>query len=512
MKSSTSQPAVGHVQRERLAADVVVVGGGGAGLAAAVRAAELGGRVILLEKNSKLGGSTGRSLGAFSASNSYLQRKARISDSPDLHFSDMSRLAGPNEGRDNTQLRHLLVENSGVTLDWLLSYGVRFHGPIPDAGLSSVPRMCVVLPNSSAYIYHFEKAARHWNVQILTDFRVNQLTLDGNTVTGVEGRHADGTESFLTAPNVILASGDFSASEELKRRYAHEAISKVAAVNPTSTGDGISMGVSIGGCVLNGDLEGDPVLRLAVPKRSLLTSLPPIVPATAALRAILRILPAPVMDRLSSARATVFVPLSSALFDEGAVLVNRRGERFMSERSGHWEAIVEQPGGEAFVIIGGQMARQFDHPPNYVASGGPIASTLLKDYRRSRRDIYHASRTVDDLAANIHVPVEALRKTLADHNATQSNSVLEPPFIALGPAGARLTTCNAGLAVDDNLKVLRDGHPVEGLYAVGSNGQGGLLLQGLGHHVAWAFISGRLAAEHAMREVTVTAPPSTMAP
>jgi fumarate reductase flavoprotein subunit len=181
-------------------------------------------------------------------------------------------------------------------------------------------------------------------VQILTDFRVNQLTLDGNTVTGVEGRHADGTESFLTAPNVILASGDFSASEELKRRYAHEAISKVAAVNPTSTGDGISMGVSIGGCVLNGDLEGDPVLRLAVPKRSLLTSLPPIVPATAALRAILRILPAPVMDRLSSARATVFVPLSSALFDEGAVLVNRRGERFMSERSGHWEAIVEQPG------------------------------------------------------------------------------------------------------------------------------------------------------------------------
>ena len=38
--------------------DVIVVGGGGAGMAAAIEAAMLGRRTVLLEKNSELGGST----------------------------------------------------------------------------------------------------------------------------------------------------------------------------------------------------------------------------------------------------------------------------------------------------------------------------------------------------------------------------------------------------------------------------------------------------------------------
>jgi len=36
--------------------------------------------------------------------------------------------------------------------------------------------------------------------------------------------------------------------------------------------------------------------------------------------------------------------------------------------------------------------------------------------------------------------------------------------------------------------------PIAGLYAVGSTGQGGLLLKGHGHHLAWAFVSGRVPA------------------
>jgi fumarate reductase flavoprotein subunit len=51
-----------------------------------------------------------------------------------------------------------------------------------------------------------------------------------------------------------------------------------------------------------------------------------------------------------------------------------------------------------------------------------------------------------------------------------------------------------GLAVDAQHRVLGDGdRPIPGLYAVGSTGQGGLLLKGHGHHLAWAFVSGRRA-------------------
>jgi predicted oxidoreductase len=59
-----------------------------------------------------------------------------------------------------------------------------------------------------------------------------------------------------------------------------------------------------------------------------------------------------------------------------------------------------------------------------------------------------------------------------------------------------------GLMVDAQHRVL-DGqdHPIPGLYAAGSTGQGGLLLKGHGHHLAWAFVSGRRAGRFAAGEL-----------
>jgi fumarate reductase flavoprotein subunit len=55
-----------------------------------------------------------------------------------------------------------------------------------------------------------------------------------------------------------------------------------------------------------------------------------------------------------------------------------------------------------------------------------------------------------------------------------------------------------GLAVDLDHRVLgAGGAPIEGLFAAGSTGQGGLLLRGHGHHLAWAFASGRRAGRNA---------------
>jgi fumarate reductase flavoprotein subunit len=55
-----------------------------------------------------------------------------------------------------------------------------------------------------------------------------------------------------------------------------------------------------------------------------------------------------------------------------------------------------------------------------------------------------------------------------------------------------------GLAVDLQHRVLgASGEPIAGLYAAGATGQGGLLLKGHGHHLAWAFVSGRRAGRFA---------------
>ena len=84
--------------------DIAVVGGGGAGLAAAISAAESGARVVLLEKEDLLGGSTGWSVGSVSVNRSPHQRKANIEDSPQAHFEDMELFAGPLANRDNRVL------------------------------------------------------------------------------------------------------------------------------------------------------------------------------------------------------------------------------------------------------------------------------------------------------------------------------------------------------------------------------------------------------------------------
>jgi fumarate reductase flavoprotein subunit len=72
--------------------------------------------------------------------------------------------------------------------------------------------------------------------------------------------------------------------------------------------------------------------------------------------------------------------------------------------------------------------------------------------------------------------------------------------VALGPVRSVFVHSEGGLAVDLEHRVLNaSGAPIAGLYAAGSTGQGGLLLRGHGHHLAWAFVSGRRAGRFAAR-------------
>ncbi len=77
----------------RQEADVIVVGGGGSGLAAAIEAARLGRSVILLEKNPRLGGTTGRSVGSITSSCTSFQAEEAFAHTPHQPFEDMPLFA-----------------------------------------------------------------------------------------------------------------------------------------------------------------------------------------------------------------------------------------------------------------------------------------------------------------------------------------------------------------------------------------------------------------------------------
>ena len=191
-------------------ADVIVVGGGGSGLAAAWEAAQLGVRVIVLEKNPHTGGSTSWSVGSITATGTPHQRRAGIRDSPDEHFEDMSLNAGPLAPRDNLALRRMLVDHMAETLDWLQSLGVVFVGPMPEPPHRH-PRMHVVVPNSTSFAYHLARHCGRLGVDIRLSTRSERLIEENGRVVGVAARLPDGSvHQFRARRGVVLAAGDYS--------------------------------------------------------------------------------------------------------------------------------------------------------------------------------------------------------------------------------------------------------------------------------------------------------------
>jgi len=483
-------------------ADVIVVGGGGAGLAAASEAARLGRQVILLEKNPATGGSTSWSVGSLTAINTPHQKKAGIKDSADAHFEDMALHAGPLAPRDNLRLRRILVDHTTEMLDWLMSLGVVFVGPMPEPP-HRCNRMHNVVPNSKSLAYHLTRHCRKLGVDIRLNAASQRLLAESGKVVGVEARLADGTlREFRARCGVVLASGDYSNGRDLKARFASPDVVDVDAVNPTATGDGHRMALALGATVVNGDIVRGPIMRFIPPTRAnLIQKLPPVKPLARLIAWAMGSLPQWILRPFLMSFLTTALGPSPDLYKEGAVLINQRGERFTDELGKPNLDVAKQPGRIAWIVFDGKLAEKFSGWPYFVSTAPGVAYAYLADYRRNRADIFHRSDTLAGLAASMGVPAENLMRALADYNATgrATRPALEQgPFYALGPVKSYVVFTDGGLKVTDNLEVVRgDGSVIRGLYAAGSAGQGGLLLEGHGHHLGWAFISGRLAGRNA---------------
>lgn len=471
--------------------DVVVVGGGGAGLAAAIEARESGCSVVLLEKNPQPGGSTAWSIGSVSSSGTPHQRKRGIVDSPADHWADMPGFAGDLAGRDNAALRRVLCDEIPATFQWLLDSGVRFMGPMPEPPHRQ-PRMHNVLPNSRSFIYHLTRRARRAGVQLRTGTRVDALVQDNGRVTGVDA----GPLRFLARGGVVLAAGDFTNGPEFKARFMGPQEAKVEGVNLTATGDGQRLGEALGARIVNGDLALGPEIRFIAPaSETFVRRLPPWRWLAVTMEwAMERVPPAILRPILMKFLTTALAP-STSLFDAGAVLVNRRGERFGDERDRPAWRLPDQPDKVGYILIDAALAQRFSAWPDFVSTAPGVAYAYVPDYRRNRPDVFTEALTLQALAQRLGMDAAALARSAAEGGVRALGA---GPYVALGPVRSVFVHSEGGLMVDAQHRVLGTGdQPLPGLYAAGSTGQGGLLLKGHGHHLAWAFVSGRRAGRFA---------------
>ena len=483
------------------ACDVLVIGGGGAGLAAAIEAADNGAYVILVEKNPELGGTTAWSIGSFTATNTPQQLAQGIDDTPDEHYEDMIKFAGPQADRDNPILRRLFVDNAEATLRWLMALGVEFFGPMPEPPHRK-PRMHNVLPNSRAYIRQLGHRADKIGVSVRRATRARRFTLDGDRVIGAACITDDGAELEFRAGAVVLASGDFAANPELKARFISPQVALVDAMNPTATGDGHEMAFPLGAHVLNGDILSGPTLRFVPPPReSLERLLPPSRMLGKIMRLSLQYLPERLLRPFVLGFTTTSMAPELSLFAKGALLVNKLGQRITGAPATLGLSIASEPDKMGYVIMDGTLAEEFSSWPNFIATAPGVSYAYVDDFRRARPDIFHTAGDLAELAEKLSMDPKILRDAMKDHEDETPGTLTAPPFYALGPAKSYVVLTDGGLAVNQRLQVLGEGdRPIGGLYASGSVGQGGLMLKGHGHHIGWAFTSGRIAGRHAARE------------
>jgi fumarate reductase flavoprotein subunit len=296
----------------------------------------------------------------------------------------------------------------------------------------------------------------------------------------------------------VLAAGDFTSGAALKRRFISEQAAKVGGVNPTATGDGQTMALEIGARVVNGDLALGPEIRFVPPQRDSLVGRLPPWPALGSFMAwSLDHMPPAILRPFVMSFVTTALAPSPALFEAGAVLINRRGERFCDEQGEPALALPDQPDKQAYILIDQVIAEKFSAWPNFISTAPGVAYAYLADYRRNRKDVFNSAPTLAGLAGKIDVSVAALEQAVRTDPRAGSNrprALGQAPFYALGPVRSVFVHNEGGLAVDLEHRVLGpDDQPIPGLYAAGSTGQGGLLLKGHGHHLAWAFTSGRRA-------------------
>ena len=488
--------------------DVLVVGGGGSGLAAAAAAAELGREVVLLEKNADLGGSTAWSVGSVSASCTEYQLRKGIKDHPRDHLEDLKLFSGALADIDDFELGRVLTDNITATFAWLRTTGLEFIGPMLEPPHRQ-PRMHNVLPNSQAFPYHLGRYCRKLGVDVRLDARVTRLLKDGSRIVGVEAEIGGKQMIVKARGGVVLAAGDYSASRAYKAEFVSEEVAMVDAVNPTATGDGFRIALEQGATMVNAGRMRGPAMRFIPPPHpKLVQRIPPLRVVTRLMRWAFDNLPESILRPFMMSFLTTALGPSSELLKQGAVLVNREGRRFTDELGDSNLPVSRQPDRLAWFVFDEDMASRFTRWPYFVSTAPGVAYAYLPDYRRTRPDLFARGQSLGELARRLRMSPAALEASIEAYNADRvvegtpgrgaRPPIGKPPFYALGPAKSYVVYTNGSLRVTHRLEVLdRAGIPIPGLYAAGANGQGAMLLEGHGHHLGWAFTSGRIAGREA---------------
>ena len=193
------------------------------------------------------------------------------------------------------------------------------------------------------------------------------------------------------------------------------------------------------------------------PGRNILLSLPPWRLLANLMAWSLDHMPSALLRPFVMSFVTTALAPSLDLFAEGALLINKRGERFTDERDKPAFALPDQPDKVA-LYLARPAALRICSAAGRISSRPRRASPMpmLTTIGATARDIFTSRATLDALAEKLAMPAAALAETVRTYNASAGNRppLGEGPYVALGPLRAVFVHAEGGLAVDREHRVL----------------------------------------------------------
>jgi fumarate reductase flavoprotein subunit len=280
--------------------------------------------------------------------------------------------------------------------------------------------------------------------------------------------------------------------------------------NPLNTGDGHKMAAAVGAHIVpRKDLGAESAahIRFIRPPPIFFQKIPPYPLLTRMMVFAMKVAPSWAIRPIMMKFLTTTLGPDRGVFEEGAILVNKLGERFADERRTPNMLIPQQPDGMAYIVFDDQFAKKFSRWPHFISTAPGVAFAFIDDYRVARPDLFNQAPTLEALSQKIGFRPDRLKAAVASANdgRPKSQQLTAAPFYALGPVQTFVMVAPVGLSVSMRLEVLAEtGVPIPGLYAVGNAGQAGFTVTGHGHGLGWAFTSGRLAAQQVVARVGAT--------
>ena len=452
--------------KETITTEVVVIGGGISGLAASTRLAQKGLKVLTLDKCAQAG-AHGWQVAVLDSP--VMRRMGKTIDKYEL----VRRWMDVSGNQPNEDMLWLYINNSPKVIDWLQDilgedmeeqiYTGRFKGPVfgeyegTHHMLKKEGSSYKHVGGGELYLEALERKIAQMGNQIIRNTKARYLEKDeSGRVTGVIATGEDGAyRRYQGSRAVVLATGDVGGNDEMLEAFCPVALCREIEVfwpKGSNAGDGHKLAYWAGAA-----FDDAPW--------------------------------APIMHNHPYGR-----------FDSFYLHVNSRGKRFMNEDT--WMqaksiriAMQPEPNwafaifddkwldefGERFPILGGQGAMPLNMAINDVEWDPDCGLKEQVEGYISAGKAFRAD-TLEELAEQINVPYENLKKTVDRYNELCAlgddpdygkrpellTTIEKAPFTAV-KMGASLLDVMGGCLTNTDLNILdADYRPIPGLYAIGN--------------------------------------------